>query len=161
MDLSNMMKAMPITLYASHIDKWKHINQYVHPALPYDLCMTFVLERIVINMKSNETCIIILESRGATEDKLLLKFIKNVLDYGTRYCSAESFKKVKGVYFNSKWSKIADDQKSYWELELADLCAYPIYKYFVHGTVDEACKTLLPKLHSYPMYEGRGLKSFP
>lgn len=160
-DLSDMMASVPMKLYASHIDKWRHVNQYIYPDSPYDLCMTFVLERVVRDMKSDETCIIVLESRGANEDKELLIFIKNIIDHGTQYHGAESFKKIKGVYFNSKWCKIADDQKSYWELELADLCAYPFYKYFVHGTQDEAYKTLLPKLSNYPNYHGRGLKSFP
>lgn len=160
-DLSEMMAEIPIKLYASHIDKWKHVNQYIYPDSPYDLCLTFVLERIVRDMGRNETCIIILESRGENEDKELLDFIKNLIDNGTRYDNANSFKKIKGVYFNPKWCKIADDQKSYWELELADLCAYPFYKYFVHGTKDDAYKILLRKLSDYPNYRGRGLKSFP
>ena len=39
---------------------------------------------------------------------------------------------------------MANDQMSYWKLELADLCAYPIQKYFVYGTRDKAFETLLP-----------------
>ena len=160
-DLSKMMADIPMTLYASHIDKWKHVNQYIYPDSPYELCMTFVLERIVRDMGANETCIIVLESRGANEDKELLDFIKNIVDYGNQYHGADFFKKIKGVYFNPKWCKLADDRKSYWELEIADLCAYPFYKYFVYGTKDDAYKTLLPKLSKYPNYRGKGLKSFP
>ena len=160
-DSSRMMENIPITLYASHIDKWKHINQYLYLVLPYDLCMTFVLGRIVRDMDANSTAIIVLVSRGRNEDREILEFIKNVLDHGTRFLSADSFRKIQGVYFNPKWCKIAEDQKSYWELELAYLCAYPFYKYFVYGTVDEAYKTLLPKLSNYPNYLGKGLKSFP
>ena len=56
---------------------------------------------------------------------------------------------------------MANDQMSYWELELADLCAYPIQKYFAYGTRDKAFETLLPKISCYPNIYGKGLKSFP
>lgn len=160
-DLSIMMENLPMKLYASHIDKWRHVNQYTNPYLPYDLCMTFVLERIVSDIKDNETCIIVLESRGKNEDKKLLDFIKKIIDSGTRYVDAKYFKKIKGVYFNPKWCKRVNDKKSYWILELADLCVYPFYKYYAHETSDQAYKTLLPKLSGYPNYIGIGLKSFP
>ncbi len=160
-DLSQLMADVPMTLYASHIDKVRHVNQYISPASPYDLCMTFVLERIMIDMKRNETCIIVLESRGSREDKELLKQIKFLLDYGNQYHHASTFSKIKGVYFNPKWCQMEHERKSYWELELADLCAYPIQKYFVHGTKDKAFETLMPKISCYPNIRGRGLKSFP
>ena len=34
-ELSQMMAAIPMTLYASHIDKVRHMNQYIYPASPY------------------------------------------------------------------------------------------------------------------------------
>ena len=156
-----MIKELPMRLYTSHIDKWKYVNQYNRPYLPYDLCMTFVLERIVSDIRVDETCIIVLESRGPSEDKNLLDFIKKVIDCGTQYVHAEYFKKIKGVYFNPKWCRPGDDKKSYWILELADLCVYPFYKYFAHGKSDPAYQILLPKLNGYSKYAGLGLKSFP
>lgn len=160
-DLSQMMADIPITLYASHIDKVQHVKQYIYPKQPYDLCMTFVLERIMRSIPVDATCIIVAEARGAKEDKELLAQIKDLLDHGNQYHSPEYFKKIKGVYFNPKWCKRSNDQMSYWELELADLCAYPIHKYFVYGTADRAYQTLLPKIYGYPNIYGRGLKSFP
>ncbi len=160
-DLSELMMKIPMKLYASHIDKERHVMQYAYPASPYDLCMTFVLERIMRDIGRNKTCIIVLESRGAKEDKFLLNQIKFLLDHGNAYHDASDFSKIKGVYFNPKWSHIDNDLKSYWELELADLCAYPIQKYFVYGTKDKAFQTLLPKISCYPNIVGRGIKSFP
>lgn len=160
-DLSEMIKGVPMRLYTSHIDKWKHVKKYTRPYSPYDLCMTFVLERIVSDINADETCIIVLESRGVSEDKSLLNFIKGIIDNGTRYVGAHHFKKIKGVYFNSKWCRNVDDKKSYWILELADLCVYPFYKYFAHGMSDPAYELLLPKLSGYPNYKGLGLKNFP
>lgn len=160
-DLSQLMKDIPLTLYASHIDKVKHVDRYMYPMPTYDLCMTFVLERILRNMHINQTCILVLEARGAREDKQLLEFIKKLIDYGTNYYEPRHFRRIKGVYFNPKWSTLAHNKKSYWELELADLCAYPIQKYFVYGTKDKAFDVLLPKFYGYPNVDGKGMKSFP
>lgn len=160
-DLSQLMKDVPLTLYASHIDKVKHVDKYTYPMPTYDLCMTFVLERILRNMSDDQTCILVLEARGTQEDKQLLEFIKGLIDNGTNYYGSKYFQRIKGVYFNPKWSALAHDKKSYWELELADLCAYPIQKYFVYGTKDKAFNVLLPKFCGYPNVSGKGMKSFP
>lgn len=161
LDLSQMMASIPMTLYASHIDKVRHVNQYIYPKEPYDLCMTFVLERIMRDLPEKATCVILLEARGPKEDMELLNHIKHLLDCGNDYYSPDTFKKIKGVYFNPKWCQMSNNQMSYWELELADLCAYPIQKYFVYGTRDKAFETLLPKISCYPYFYGKGLKSFP
>ena len=160
-DLSQLMKEVPITLYAAHIDKVRHVSKYIYPDPSYGLCMTFVLERILRNMRDDQTCILVLEARGTQEDKELLDFIKGLIDFGTDYYGPKHFQRIKGVYFNPKWCAIADDKKSYWELELADLCAYPIQKYFVYGTKDKAFEVLLRKFCGYPFVKGKGMKSFP
>ena len=160
-DLSNVMKDIPITLYASHINKVKHVEKYCNPMPPYNLCMTFVLERIVKDIPSDSSCVVVLEARGKTEDSELLDFTKHLIDHGTLYCEKQQFKKIKGVYFNPKWSKLDNEKKSYWTLELADLCAFPIQKFFCYGTEDPAFKILIHKIAHYPHYNGWGLKSFP
>jgi len=160
-DLGNLLSQVPICLYSSHIDKLAHVEQYTRPQSPYDLCMTFVLERIVYSIGRNASYIIVLESRGKKEDKELLDFIKRLLDHGSNYCSSKEFSCIKGVYFNPKWCNAADSQMSYWLLELADLYAYPIQKYFVHNKKDMAFQTLYPKISGYPEVTGKGLKSFP
>lgn len=161
LDLSHVIDEMPMTLYASHIDKAKHANHYKYPSSPYDLCMTFVLERIMRDVPEDAKCVVILEARGEKEDKELFNNIKNLLDHGNSYYDSSVFSKIAGVYFNPKWCKKENDQASYWQLELADLCAYPIQKYFVYGKRDKAFEVLLPKISCYPNYIGRGLKSFP
>ena len=85
-DLSQLMAAIPMCIYASHIDKERHVNQYIHPIEPYDLCMTFVLERILRDLPVNQNCVIILESRGAKEDRTVLDFIKGLINNGTQIC---------------------------------------------------------------------------
>ena len=113
-DLSQLMDAIPMCIYASHIDKERHVNQYIYPIEPYDLCMTFVLERILRDLPVDQTCVIILESRGAKEDRAVLDFIKGLIDNGTRFHPASHFSRIKGVYFNPKWCQAADDRMSYW-----------------------------------------------
>lgn len=160
-DLSGIMVAAQYKLFAADINKQLHIERYAYPDPPYSLCMDFVLERFVCNINHNETGIIILESRGKVEDKELLEHIIFLIDHGSRYVSNRQFQKIKGVYFNSKWSKESANQKSYWGLELADLCAYPIYKYLVYGHADRAFDAIKPKIHHFPHIDGYGLKMFP
>lgn len=160
-DLTGLIEKLPIMLCSAHIDKVKHVRQYVYPDAPYDLCMDFVLERLVKSMSSSETCVIILEARGKQEDRELLNQIKRLIDYGNDYTSAATFSKIKGVYFNPKWSEDENCQKSYWSLEIADVCSYPIHKYLSYGTKDPAFLIVEKKLRNYPYYNGRGLKTFP
>lgn len=161
LDLSQLIEDLPITVYASHIDKAKHVYKYAYPDSPYDLCMNFVLERIMRDIGADEKCIIVLEARGKKDDMELLKQIKYLVDHGNRFNPASRFSKICGVYFNPKWSESSHCQKSYWSLEIADVCAYPIYKYFAHGTRDKSFDVVESKLKGYPRYIGRGLKSFP
>ena len=161
LDLSQLIEDLPMTVYASHIDKVQHVNKYCYPDAPYDLCMNFVLERITKDLGDSETCVVILESRGAKEDMELLNQIKRLIDYGNHYASVLQLSKIRGVYFNPKWSKEDHCQKSYWSLEIADVCSYPIYKYFAHGKRDQAFDIVETKFRAFPRYRGRGLKSFP
>ena len=160
-DLTELIEHLPITIYAAHINKVNHVRQYDNPASPYELCMNFLLERIMMNIGVNKRCVVVLESRGKNEDRELLKQIKFLLDHGNQYNSAESFSKICGVYFNPKWSQEAQCQKSYWALEMADVCSYPIYKHFAHGQSDKAFEVVSAKFKNYPYYWGFGLKTFP
>ena len=82
-------------------------------------------------------------------------------DFGNDFTSASAFSKIKGVYFNPKWSEEAHCQKSYWSLEIADVCSYPIHKYLCYDKKDPAFLVVEKKLRCYPRYIGRGLKIFP
>lgn len=160
-DLSDMIKNIPMKLYSSNINKWKHILKYRYPDDPYDLCLEFVLERLMFDLGANDTCYLILESRGKKEDCFLLNKIKALIDFGNGLNNASKFSKIKGVYFNPKWCHAEKDLKSYWELELADLSAYPIHKFLSYGHKDPAYEILEKKICGYPHTKGRGLKSFP
>lgn len=161
-DLNILMSNLPAKIASSFINKETHYRRYSTNAVsPYELSLTFILERLVKHMtKQSDQLIIILEARGKKEDKLIHDKIVNILDFGTKYVSKEAFRKIKGVYFNKK-RPINDPLKSYFGLEIADLCSYPIYKYCLTNSKDKAFACIESKIHRYPNYFGRGLKLFP
>ncbi len=159
-DLNNTMKDMDATIFDCFINKKLYYKKYYDKAKdPYSIGIEYILERIVNKINDNEKVMIICESRGAKEDRIVLDTIKLLMARGTYYVSSRKFNKITGVYFNPKRS--TDNSKSYIGLEIADLCAYPIYKYARYGTKDEAFKIVETKLFGYPLYEGRGLKFVP
>ena len=157
-----MIDTSEFEFYAAHINKEQLCRQYHYPENPYDLGLVFILERIVKDIKPNETVILVLEARGEEEDKQLLNRIKSIIDNGTRYTDKSCFKPIKGVYFNPKWAKNCDLKKSYWALEIADLCVSPTNNFYRNPERrGKDFELVIKKLHSYPYYSGKGLKSFP
>lgn len=161
LDLSQMMEDARYILFAANIDKFAHFDRYHSPIPPYSLCMDFVLERIVRQISDTSSCVVVLEGRGKKEDKIILEHIRELIDHGNSYVSSSVFQKIKGVFFNGKWSKEFNEKKSYWALELADLCAYPIHKCCAYHTQDKSFHILMPKFFNYPNILGFGLKKFP
>lgn len=161
-DINIMIEKSELTIFSSSIDKLKHVKQYTFPVPPYELCLRFVLERIVkYFLAENGTCALILEARGKKEDGELHKELKNIIDNGTKYTDRNLYKKIKGVYFNQKWCKKSNEQKSYFGLELSDLCSHPIHKYSNFNIKNKAFDVLEKKIYKYPNYIGKGIKIFP
>ncbi|MBR1494308.1 MAG: hypothetical protein IJ601_04600 [Acidaminococcaceae bacterium] len=160
-DLSEVIVNIPMVLFASHVNKVNLVKRYCDPVNPYHLCLDFVLERIVLANPKQKNCVIALESRGKKEDRFLLEHINNVLQHGTRFISANKFSCINGIYFNTKWSEEDERMKSSWQLELSDLCAYPIARHCANGIDSRAFKAIENKLYNYPNYLGYGLKVFP
>lgn len=162
-DLTDFISSTQMYIISSTIDKYTHCIKYITPFHPYNLCLDFILERFVtlILNKENKKGVIILEARGKKEDKFILEHIKNILNNGTDYVSAEKFQNISGVYFNPKWCKQSNEQMSYFGLEIADLVSYPIHKYIRDEHKDFAFKIFEDKFLGYPSYEGIGLKVFP
>lgn len=159
-DLTNFLSGTEITLISSFIDKQKLLEKYATPYNPYDLCLEFILERVIHQIENN-TCVLVLESRGKNEDMSLLKHIISIIDNGTNYVNSQLFKNIKGVYFNPKWSKNSDDKKSYWILECADLYGYSIFKHHSSEQSYKPFEITRKKLRGYPYHVGTGLKIFP
>ena len=159
-ELAKVIENIPITIFSSTINKVEHCYKYPNPHHPYSLCLNFIIERFVkFFLGHNESAIIVLEQRGKKEDKFILNHLKNLLSNGTNFVEPKYFKKIKGVYFNGKWSK--DNSKTYFGLEIADICSYPIHKFVKHKKEDHAFTVLKTKIYNYPHYMGYGIKIFP
>ena len=159
-DLNKVMSKMEILIFDCFINKESLYTKYNDLAEdPYSLGIKFILERVLCNVKDDDKIMIVLESRGQKEDKLVLETIKLLMLSGTYYVSSKKFNKITGVYFNKKRSK--NDDKAYIGLEVVDLCAYPIYKYCKYNKKDEPFCIIESKIFGYPSYFGRGLKIFP
>lgn len=160
-DLSYYMSQLETKIFSSFINKDLHFKYYkTNAQSPYDLSLTFILERIVGRfLKDTDQLIIILESRGKYEDKLIHSKILELLNFGTYFVSYRQFSIVKGVYFNTKRTKNGD--KTYYGLEIADLCSYPIYKYCKNHIKDKSFLLIETKIYGYPNYQGKGVKRFP
>ena len=158
--LTEEIAASNFTILDAFINKFTHLRKYSYPEEPYSLSLRFILERLSTSvLKDSDTAILILESRGKNEDRELLANIVKILETGTKYATKGQLNKIKGVYFNPKRSKINDDSP-FIGLELADLCAYPIYKYCKYNTKDNNFITLQNKLAGFP-YNLYGIKKFP
>lgn len=162
-DITTMIYSLPLSISAAFIDKEKLYDKYKgFSQNPYTISLTFILERLVQRqLKDTDKLVIILESRGRLEDKFLLDSIVSLVTHGTPYVSKKVFEKIKGVYFNPKWKCDNGVYTTYCGLEIADLCAYPIFKYCRSGIKDRAFLTLESKIRGFPNYNGYGLKVFP
>ncbi len=156
-DLSCSMINLNCHIATSFINKYKLFDNYGEQSqYPYSLASEYLLERIIFNTKNSDKVTLIFESRGKREDQLVLNDIVTILRRGTYYCSSKLMSRFTGVYFNKKWTD--DNQKTYTGLEIADLCAYPIFKYCKDKTKNRAFNVLEKKILGYPDYIGKGIK---
>jgi hypothetical protein len=161
-DITSMVDKANFEIFSSAIDKITHVLSYSTPFPVYDLCLDFIIERYCRSLNaSGKNGILMLESRGKKEDKIILEHLINLVDKGNYFHQPNHFKCIKGIYFNPKWSNKHEKQASFILLELADLISYPIYKFVSTGTQDMAYNVFEKKFYHYPYYNGYGLKKFP
>jgi hypothetical protein len=161
-DITNLVEQTNFKIFSSAIDKINHVLSYSNPFPVYDLCLDFIIERYCMYLNTfGKSGILMLESRGKKEDKMVLQHLMDLLDNGNYYHDSNHFKCIKGVYFNPKWCFKQEKQASFILLELADLISYPIYKYVSTGNQDLAFNVFEKKIYNYPHYNGYGLKKFP
>lgn len=160
-DLTEMIEKQDFKIYSTTIDKEELCNRYETPFHPYQLAAEFLLERYSSFLnRVNKNGIIMLEARGNKEDKFVLKHLIEILDKGNFFRSRNSFSRVKGIYFNPKWT---NKYNTYPILELADLISYPIHKYVRSGceVKDKSFISIEKKISNFPFYFGKGIKIFP
>ncbi|WP_270621876.1 DUF3800 domain-containing protein [Weissella viridescens] len=159
-DLDTLVQNMDALIFSCSINKRKLQEQYIYPKDPYELSLTFLIERYATQLNAvNAKGIILLESRGYHDDKRLLKRIVSTLKLGTDFVDSSEFNCIIGVYFGTKHQT---DGASNWPLELADLTAYRIRRR-IEGASNsiDPFDSIKSKIYGAPKIIGRGLKIFP
>ena len=127
------IQGLDFTVFSVTINKDKMRAKYCENAYePYSTAAKYMLERVRkylagYNDDRTPNVVLILEKRGKREDSLTHKSLMGVLRNGTEYLDSDNFAWVAGAYFCGKHD---ENGKSYYGLELADFCAYPIKQHF-------------------------------
>ena len=127
----------------------------------YEKAFDLLLERYIYATKNEKKGIIMLESRGKSEDKILLNHIYDVIHTKGRakISTKELEEKILGVYFNPKW--YGGHSSTFVGLEIADLFSYPIHQYIKYKKENLSFKTIKEKIVGYPNFNNKGIKVFP
>lgn len=129
----NQIMSFDYRLIAAFIRKQRHKDRYGERAAhPYELALTFALERLVplLESEKQQEVQIVAESSGRREDdELRLSFLQVVND-GTEYVRPERFRQIRfRLDFRKKGSNLIGTQ-------IADLAAYPIARYVIDKDKD-------------------------
>jgi hypothetical protein len=156
-DLAAVIEAAPFTLIASVIDKERHKEQYIDPANPYDIALTFCVERTYAFLRDqgqqDRLTHFIVEKRGRREDNDLELAFRRICDGGNQW----------GV-INTLQLEFAEKIKNLTGLQIADLTARPIGLSVLRpNQPNRAFQLIKPKFRrsSGGKVRGWGLKVFP
>lgn len=129
--MSEMLAALPFTLFITAIHKQSHRDRYGAQATnPYDLALTYTFERVLHFLEGHgeATLPVTAEARGKNEDNELSAAFLRIMTQGTRYNSAARFQSLLcPLTFRRKSDNIAGTQ-------LADLCAHPSARKILNPT---------------------------
>ena len=161
-DLEAILSTANYKIVASAINKEKHIERYGKLADdPYEIALTFVLERILFETDSNhdQTSLkVMIEGRGDKEDASLAKRYNEILYRGSGQVTSERLRRTyeEGLIVRKKRDNDCG-------LQLADLCAYPIARHIMNNSEpNPAFDVIKPKIQSGARgYIGYGIKIFP
>lgn len=96
-DLAGVISESKFTIVAGSIDKVKQWERYGGPQNPYELTLTFIMERLVLLLaQSDHTCRLITQSRGEEPDRELRAVYDRLVTDGTEHLRAIAFEKLIG-----------------------------------------------------------------
>jgi hypothetical protein len=157
-DLTELMRSLDYTWITTVIRKQEHRDRYgPNAANPYDLALTFCLERLLplLESEGQKEVTLVAEARGKREDaELELVFLRTISE-GTAYVARERFQAIRlRLVFARKCLNVVGNQ-------LADLVCYPVARH----VLDPKRPNLPYEALGAKMYRGpgavRGLKVFP
>lgn len=157
--INSVMQDNDYTVISCSIKKDEYIRKYGRLQDVYALSLSFIIERAVFYLDSqNDTeaeLYIYAEKRGKKEDASLLNYYNEVLDRGTHFVSSN---RIKGYF---KRFVFKDKKDNIIGLQLADLVAYPVTRHILDcQALNIAFDIIEPKIYTQ---NGRqhGLKVFP
>lgn len=159
-DLSKILSEIQCKVISITIDLEEYVKENNLENI-YQKAFDLLLERYIYATENKKKGIIMLESRGKEEDKILLKHITDTINKkGQRFITSNELKKkIDGIYFNPKW--YVGHSSTFAGLEIADLYSYPIHQYIKYNKENAAFKAIESKLNGYPEYKNKGIKLFP
>ena len=156
-DMNRFMQDVPYTLITSVIDKNSLKQQYSSPGNPYEISVSFCLERLYRflsdNAQSNKITPVIVEKRGKKEDDELELVFRRICDGSNYFNKPLPFQLV-----------MIDKKANSAGLQIADLIARPIgIKIMRPQQKNRAYDILNGKFRKSPSgtVKGWGLKTFP
>ncbi len=161
-ELNRILQEADYKVIASVINKQKHIEQYGKLADdPYAIALTFVLERTLFEADGKKDIAgihVTIEGRGKKEDALLAKRYNELLYRGTSQIES---KRLLHIYDQELEVRLKKDNDC--GLQLADLCAYPIARFFMNNNEpNPAYDVIKDKIRKGPRgVIGYGIKVFP
>ena len=155
--INTAVAVAPFTLVTAIIDKRRLTRQYAHPDNPYEIALTFCMERVFSHLQGLQqhqaSTPMVVECRGKKEDAdLELSFRRT----------------AQGVNFHGRALPFeivfADKKINSTGLQLADLVSHPIGRHYLNPTQpNQAYGVVEPKLRRSPSgsVSGWGRKVFP
>jgi hypothetical protein len=152
-----IMSDMPMTVIAAAIDKKRHVRQYLEPANPYEIALTFCMERLQRWLAERRQSVsrshVLVEKRGKAED------IKLELEFRRIAAGRNRVGQMGNLDI-----RFMDKKHNSTGLQLADLVAHPIARHVINPVQPNRAYDLIePKFRRGPngQVHGYGLKIFP
>ena len=156
-ELTDIIAEEEFAMISTVIDKTKLTKQYIEAKNPYNIALTFCMERLYkfleIKNEHNKITHIVVEQRGKREDEELELVFR-------RICDGKNFGNIKFNFDICLASKLSNSAG----LQLADLVARPIGLSIIKPTqYNRAFEVLKTKFHKNKSNQlnGVGLKIFP
>lgn len=156
-DLNQIMEQLPFTIVAAIINKSKLKAKYSSPSNPYDIALTFCMERTYAYLSDRgqheRKTTVLVEERGNKEDRDLELAFRRICDGANKWGPLPFL----APRFLSKKANSSG-------LQIADLVATPIGRNVIDPTRgNRAFDVISPKFRMSPdgKVEGWGRKSFP
>lgn len=147
-EYNQLINDSPFIVFSVSVDKMEMLSRYGTNAYdPYTYALTLLFERVTdfINASNSHAKVIVLfEQRRKREDVIAHKKLISILDHGTPYIAASNFSWICGAHF---CEKNTPDGRSYYGLEVADFCAFPVKMYFAKNVQTNEFILIRPKIY--------------